>query len=254
MMIIPTTMIMIITTNSFLRQNLHSSAGSGGMDSDGGASRHQVDIQLLPRYDKPITRDPHTKELKFEIQFARFRPNLTPKEILQMGSFGGTYFRPIYSSITGQSYGPEVWQELPSDWLEGLNIKRQICSSKYDSNVNKYKVECGGSLEMWESSGWITDIDPYGWFQWYCRFYQGRRCTDDERQIDRAMGVMGATGRWRNNLANKCAEQVRCGRSISDVLGDHNISPKIRQLLQHWGYVLTENDLQTAMKKSKKPV
>ena len=46
----------------------------------------------------------------------------------------------------------------------------------------KYKAKCGsGGLGVWESNGWMSDVDPYGWFQWYCRFYQGRRCSDDQR-------------------------------------------------------------------------
>ena len=56
----------------------------------------------------------------------------------------------------------------------GLDGKRMIYSSIYDESVNTYKVKCGGSLEMWETSGWIVEQDPYGWFMWYCRFYLGR--------------------------------------------------------------------------------
>lgn len=106
-------------------------------------------------------------ELVFD-DYPYFTPNLTPKEILQMGSFGGTYFRPITSKVTGESY-KDVWKELPPDWLEGLDIKTQIASPKYNKSLNRYKETCGGDLEMWESSGWITKIDPYGWFMWYCR-------------------------------------------------------------------------------------
>jgi hypothetical protein len=94
-----------------------------------------------------------------------------------------------------------VWEELPADWLEGLNIKTQVASTKYVTSVNKYRADCGGDLDMWEGSGWIAAIDPYGWFQWYCRFYQGRRSSDDERQISRGLGVMGPKGRWRSSLA-----------------------------------------------------
>ena len=129
-----------------------------------------------------------TKNKKGQLVFPdepEFLPNLTPKEILQMGSFGGTYFRPIYSSVTKKNYGKEVYEELPKDWLEGLNIKKKIASLNYDININKYKAKCGGDLDMWESSGWIKAQDPYGWFQWYCRFYQGRRSDDDERQVSR---------------------------------------------------------------------
>ena len=117
---------------------------------------------------KPIPVRNEVGELVFP-DFPNFRPNLTPKEVLQMGSFGGTYFRPITSSVTKQSY-KDVWEELPSDWLKGLNIKTQVASSNYSKSVNKYKEICGGDLEMWESSGWITGIDPYGWFMWYCRY------------------------------------------------------------------------------------
>ena len=78
-----------------------------------------------------------------------------------------------------------------------------LCHTK----ANTYGVTCGGGLDMWEGNGWIADCDPYGWFQWYCRFYLGRRCSDDERQIQRGNGVMGPRGRWRNNLTNKVTTQ-----------------------------------------------
>eukprot|EP01040_Poterioochromonas_malhamensis_P005635 gene5636-6055_t len=171
--------------------------------------------------------------------FPEFQPNLTPKEILQRGSFGGTYFRPIYSSITGKSYD-EMWREFPTDWFDGLNINEQVSSATYRDEVNLYKVFCGSELKLWEESGWITEIDPYGWFQWYCRFYLGRRCSDDHRQISRALGVMGVNGRWKKNLINKC---LSSGKTTEEAVDDHTIAPKIRQLLQHWGYRLTAQDL-----------
>lgn len=129
---------------------------------------------------KPLPTRDSDGNLHFP-DFPEFTPNLTPFEVLQMGSFGGTYFRPIYSSITKQSYKDDQWKEFPEEWFEGLNISRQVTSSVYHNSVNKYKVSCGGDLKMWEESGWITEIDPYGWFQWYCRFYLGRRCSDDHR-------------------------------------------------------------------------
>ncbi|VDI53279.1 Hypothetical predicted protein [Mytilus galloprovincialis] len=181
-------------------------------------------------------------ELVFE-DVPELRPNMTPKEVLQAGSFGGTYFRPIKSSATGKSYSGE-WKELPKDWLEGLNIPRQVASGPYHENVNTYKVKCGGSLEMWEESGWIHKQDPYGWFQWYCRFYQGRRTADDERQIGRWLRCAGTTGRWRNNLISKC---VRSGCGYDN----HGVSPVVRQTLQHWGYKLNQEDFNFYAKKMK---
>ena len=65
-------------------------------------------------------------------------------------------------SITKKNYGSEVYKELPKDWLAGLNINKKVASPTYDVNVNKYKAKCGGSLEMWETSGWIVEQDPYG--------------------------------------------------------------------------------------------
>lgn len=174
-----------------------------------------------------------------------FRPNLSPKEVLQLGSFGGTYFRPIYSSVTKQKYGKEVWEELPKDWLTGLNIRTQVASPVYDSKVNKYGVKCGASLEEWENSGWIVKQDPYGWFQWYCRFYQGRRTEDDERQIGRWSRCCGDKGRWKNNLISKIAK-AGCG------FDNFGVSPVVRQTLQHWGYVLTKEDFDKNKGKFKK--
>jgi len=137
-----------------------------------------------------------------------------------------------------------VWKELPADWLEGLDIKRQVASSIYDASVNKYKVKCGASLEEWESSGWMREQDPYGWFQWYCRFYQGRRTEDDERQISRWMKCCGPKGRWKNNLISKIA---KAGCSYDNF----GVSPVVRQTLQHWGFVLTKEEFDKEKKRFK---
>jgi hypothetical protein len=172
-----------------------------------------------------------------------FCPNKTPEEILRAGAFGGTYYRDIYSSVTKKHY-KDMWKILPKSWISGLNVKKMLSSPVYDEAVNKFGVSCGQSLDAWESSGWISSWDPYGWFHWYCNFYQGRRCDDDERQIGRWKGIAGPTGRWKGNLAAK----VIAARSTFD---DPNVSPVVRQTLLHWGYELTESDFAAAVKKMK---
>ena len=171
-----------------------------------------------------------------------FKPNLTPKQVLRMGSFGGTYFRDIKSKITGKKHsGKNAIKEYPKDWFKGINIDKKITSEEYDKNVNTYKVKCGSSLEAWEKSGWIVKKDPYGWFQWYCRFYMGRRTKDDERQIDRWLKLTGPKGRFKRSLMNKIIKE---GKDYND----KSVSPVIRQVLQHWGYKLSKRDLEQYIK------
>ena len=167
-----------------------------------------------------------------------FRPNLSPAEVLRMGSFGGGYFRPIYSSVANRKFD-RVWEELPKQWLRGLEVSKHVASPVYDIAVNRYRVKCGQTLEQWEANGWIREVDPYGWFQWYCRFFQGRRCEDDERQVARGIACFGPKGRWRNNLVNK----IRSSKlPLEKAIEDYRISPAIRQTLQHWGYRVTIKD------------
>ena len=117
-----------------------------------------------------------------------------------MGSFGGTYFRDIYSSVTNKHYkGKTVIKKYPKSWFQVVVIDKYVTSSKYDKNINKYKVKCGSSLEDWESSGWIKKQDPYGWIQWYCHYSLGRRTPDDVRQIERWKKLAGPNGRSRKD-------------------------------------------------------
>ena len=133
-----------------------------------------------------------------------FKPNVSPKSVFQKGAFGGTYFRTIQSKITGKTHqGKVAIKEYPVSWFKGLDIEKKVLSQKYDKNVNKYKVKCGSSLEDWESNGWIIKQDPYGWFQWYCRYSLGRRTKDDERQIKRWLALAGPNGRFRRRLMNE---------------------------------------------------
>ena len=129
-----------------------------------------------------------------------FQPNKSPAEILREGAFGGFYFRPLGSARLGITVADD-WRELPADWIAGLRVTHYLSSPAYDASVNKFGVACGQSIEEWEANGWIAhEFDVRGWFQWYCRFFQGRRCEDDERQVGRWARCVGETGRWRRTL------------------------------------------------------
>ena len=98
--------------------------------------------------------------------------------------------------------------------------------------MNKYGVKCEISLRIWENKGWINKIDPYGWFQWYFRYWIGRRSKDDKRQINRCEKIVS---RFKVKL-------VKMITDVGSKFADYSISPKIRQILLHWGYELTEKD------------
>ena len=158
-----------------------------------------------------------------------FNPNKTPIKIIKEGTFRGTYFRDIYSNINGKWYR-NSWKKF--DFLERIDPKLYL-SNYYDTSVNKYKVKCGTSLRFWENKGWIREEDPYGWFQWYCRYYLGRRSEDDKRQITR-----------RNNIVNRFKGiLVKLIKSKNAKYNDYSISPNIRQILLHWGCELVESDI-----------
>lgn len=162
---------------------------------------------------------------------------------MQLGSFGGTYFRDIASAVTGKSHkGRDAIKRFPKDWFAGLNFDTQVCSQHYDKMVNKYRASCGGSLGQWESSGWISEPDPYGWYEWYCNFFLGRRSTDDQRQVKRWANGQGPTGRWRTRLCN----DIIAKRAKYD---DAKVSPVIRQVLQHWAFKLTAADVESHRRK-----
>jgi len=161
--------------------------------------------------------------------------NLTPQQVLTMGSFGGTYFRPIHSAVLDANCDTPKYA-----WLRSIP-RKLYAGTVYDASLNKYGVKCGTSLEFWESQGWITKYDPYGWFQWYCEYSNGRRCPDDARQIKRWQNTAGPNSRFRKRLVNMV--KAKYGESPSkQQIDDVSISPKIRQTLQHWGVAITPVD------------
>lgn len=126
--------------------------------------------------------------------------------------------------------------ELPDRWLEGLDIDDMLRRPHLDPSRNKFQVKAGQSLEDWEKAGWIRPLDPRGWFQWYYRFFLGRRSADDARQIGRWLKACGPAGRFRKALAVNVAAKGG-GR-----WEDPKVNPVVRQTLWQWGYELTEAD------------
>lgn len=121
-----------------------------------------MNVHILPKRMPLPTRN-SDNELIFE-DYKEFKPNITPQEIIEMGSFGGTYFRPIHSSVTGMDYKDQHKEFEDLGWYKNVNIKKMLTNSVYDKGVNKFRVSCGGDLAMWEGSNWITSIDPYGYY------------------------------------------------------------------------------------------
>ena len=153
-----------------------------------------------------------------------FSPNKTPIEITKEGAFGGSYFRDVYSNINIKWY-KNSWKEFVH--LKNIDAKF-YASDYYDVNVNKYGVKCGTSLRFWGNKGWINKIDPYHWFQQNFRYWLGGRSKDDKRQINRRKKIVS---RFRGKL-------VKMIKNSGSKYNDFSISPKIRQILLHWGYEL----------------
>ena len=140
-----------------------------------------------------------------------------------------TYCRDIYSGINGKWYR-KSWKQFGE--LKNIDQK-YYCSNYYDVSANKYGVLCRTSLGFWENKGWINHVDPYGWLQWYCRYWLGRKSFDDERQINRRKGIVSS---FKSKL-------IKMIKDVNGRIDDYSIPPKIRQVLLHWGYELVESDL-----------
>ncbi|MEI6850211.1 MAG: hypothetical protein WCK29_04175 [archaeon] len=132
-----------------------------------------------------------------------FKPELTPKEMLELGVFGGKYMT-------------DCKNEFPKDWF----AKAKLCSEKHDEKLNLFKVNASKPLSYWIEKGWINKEDPRGWFQWYCRYYMGRRIEDDSRQIKRWKAIIRHIAQLKKNCNKK----------------DLTCRIKQRQAVLHWAY------------------
>src|SRR6187551_1244595 len=132
-----------------------------------------------------------------------FAPELTPKEMLELGVFGGKYMT-------------DCREEFPASWFAGAKLSPEGANP----DCNYFGVIASQPLAEWRRKGWLHPDDPRGWFQWYCRYYAGRRHEDDRRQI----------GRWR--AFSRHAGQIRKNCEP----GDPFCRPKQRQALLQWAY------------------
>ena len=133
----------------------------------------------------------------------RFKPELTPQEMLELGVFGGKYMT-------------DCRAEFPASWFE----KAKLSPSRHNPELNHFGVEASTTLSYWNEKKWIYHEDPRGWFQWYCRYYMGRRCPDDERQIKRWIAIQ----RHVQQVKKNCKP------------GDLACRKRQRQALLHWAY------------------
>jgi hypothetical protein len=132
-----------------------------------------------------------------------FKPELTPREMLELGVFGGKYMT-------------DCTEEFPASWFR----RAKLCHERHDPKLNYFGVNASKPLSYWKKKGWIYHEDPRGWFQWYCRYYMGRRCPDDERQIKR----------WRAMRRHIAQITKNCPA------GEAECRPRQRQALLHWAY------------------
>jgi len=185
---------------------------------------------------KTSSKEPVKKNNYYYFEdYPEFKPNLSPREMFLLGSFGGTYWREIKSKFYNKKL-KNYHKKYPKSWWKG--IPRHHLTTKfedYDKKLNKYGVRVGTPLEFWEDKGWIKESHPYGWVHWYCDFFMGKRCEDDKRQIKRWKGLASTNGRFFRFLVTQIKKK-------KGKWNDESISPKIRQVLQHWGYQLTRKD------------
>ena len=186
------------------------------------------------------------KGVLFFSDYPDFTPNLTPRQMFKMGSFGGTYWRPIKSKHF-KTILRDKHKDYPKSWWKGIPEEHLTKPfNKYDKKINKYGVKVGTTLEFWEKKNWIKKTHPYGWVQWYCDFYMGKRNKEaDEYQIGRWKALAGPNGRFRKWLVTMINKK-------NGKWNDYDISPAIRQTLQHWAYQLKKKDYDNEIKSRKK--
>ena len=164
-----------------------------------------------------------------------FKPNVTPKRMIELGIFGGTYWRDLENCLDSKmmvndykKLPPRYWKNLPED-----KLKRPYAN--YDKSINKYKVKTGTTYDFWCKKKWIRPSHPRGWYHWYCNYYYGKRSDFDEDEKKRWERFCGPKGRFRLWLITEISKK-------NGKWNDYSISPKLRQNCLEWGYQLTKAD------------
>lgn len=168
----------------------------------------------MPRRKMIIVNDKMQRGYKYELVaplgkkfHPDFRPELTPAQMLQLGVFGGRYLR-------------DCRKEFPASWFSKAKL-HTANQPGHSPDLNYFKVDASQPLSVWQRQGWLSEHDPRGWFQWYCRYYLGRRLAEEDlRQIKR----------WRQIKRHVAQIKQHCQP------GDLTCRPKQRQALLHWAY------------------
>ncbi|MGE4062815.1 MAG: hypothetical protein AB7E79_05555 [Rhodospirillaceae bacterium] len=158
-----------------------------------------------------VVRDKMQKGYRYELSapvgkefHPDFKPDLTPKQMLRLGVFCGKYMT-------------DCRKEFPADWF----ARARLSPNGRDCALNFFGVDASQPLSEWRRKGWICEDDPRGWFQWYCRYYMGRRLpAEDARQIKRWKAIRRHIGQIRKNCEP----------------GDLWCRKRQRQALLHWAY------------------
>jgi hypothetical protein len=165
---------------------------------------------MTPRSRTVVVNDRMQRDYRYTLcepagrHFDRtFKPELTPKQMLALGVFGGKYMT-------------DCTEEFPADWFR----RAKLSPERKNPDLNYFSVDASQPLSVWRAKGWIHPDDPRGWFQWYCRYYMGRRMDDDARQIKR----------WR--LISRHVAQLKKACEPCDF----TCRPRQRQALLHWAY------------------
>ena len=161
-----------------------------------------------------VVNDKMQKNYRYELtepagkNFAKdFRPELSPKEMLALGVFGGRYLR-------------DCRREFPRDWFAKAKL-HPLGEKGHDPKLNYFGVDASQPLAVWRKKGWIHKDDPRGWFQWYCRYWQGRRLPEEDAwQIKR----------WRQIKRHLTQIKKNCRAR------DLACRPRQRQAVLHWAY------------------